>query len=262
MPKTLQAKASIVLQYPSQSREDLNKKVFIIIILPFNSSLQPYPGCPFAVCPLKSVHKFRVLTIGRSLSFPTGQVQTQLVKIYPNCGCFVEKLNLMTDVTSVDIITQFLTQFPSQHKLKHLRLALSPTIQSFWSSGQLPYLELLIDLVATSSDLTRLSFNNVQPLFLLIDVASHCLTRLDIGHIYSSDEETFIPLMPHLDVLSFTCTAVSYFSGPPPATLCVVILKNNDITSFLIMEELQDFIARCPAIDSIAMVGVCPYPHP
>jgi hypothetical protein len=199
----------------------------------------------------------RFLSIGRSMRSQNDLLQTELVGIYPNCGHLVERLTILTDIAYQDITTNFLNDFPTHRKLLHLSINLSPTNDTIFSAGQLPYLELLVDLIAESPDMLRLSFGDVHPHYTLINSAAHRLTRLDIGHIYPSEEEIFVPLPPHLQILSIPPAVVSYLTHPPPQTLHTLIIKPDNLTSFFLLQELQHFITQGTSLTKLAIIDKC-----
>jgi hypothetical protein len=103
---------------------------------------------------------FRFCSLGIKANGEQG-IQTRLAQMYPTTGNLVERLILMTDPITVKIIRKFLINFPTQRKLKHLCISLSPHDKSYIEAASLPYFKNLKKLISNSSNMTRLSFYNL-----------------------------------------------------------------------------------------------------
>ena len=199
----------------------------------------------------------RNLSVGKKTKTVADDLQTKLVKCYPDSGHFVEQLTLFTDIISFKIIINFLNNYRHNRKLKYLCLALSPAHGSLCSAGSLPYLKELWDLVSASLNITRLSFQKINPCSSLISAGTDQLTRLDIGHIYPFEEDLFIPFPPKLLILSITPVVVRYLSNERPSTLRTLIISPDDMTNFHLIKELVHFIEQFPSLTNIAVIDNC-----
>lgn len=230
----------------------LEVKSLIWVLLDDKILAKDHPEVFWAIAP----DYLRFLTIGISFKSLDAVLQTGLVDIYPECGHLVERLTLMTDILSIDIINDFLQNFPTHRKLRHLCINLSPVALSLRFPTQLPYFQPLINLIAESPNMTRLSFENIQPHYELINAAPQ-LTRLDIGLIYPSEEETLVPLSSHIQILSITPSVVLYMTDPPPRTLHTLIIRPDSFTTSFLLEDLQYFIGQCSSLTNIALIDNC-----
>ena len=202
---------------------------------------------------------FRNLTVGRMIGFVNPTPQTQLVERYPDSGCFVERLVIAPDFNSVKILSEFLKRFPTRRKLKHVTLVYFNDFGYFFTLRRLKYANDLEKVLQTSPGLTRLSFHHFQPSPVLISACADRLTRLDIGHIHTNSGGLSIPLTPRLQILSFTCRAVPFFTGTPPNTLKVLILKDDELRGSGLTDECEMFIARCSSVRRIGVVDDCKF---
>ena len=139
-------------------------------------------------------------------------------------------LTIITNRNYQDSIIPFLLQFPSEQKLKHLRLLYSQKQGSRKNFEGLEYEGLLRGILKTSPLLTRLFFFNFQPNPLLIESCADRLTRLNLGYIHPNLQIKSIPLPPHLEVLFFPPRTALLFLGDPPPTLRVLIVRAEDFT--------------------------------
>lgn len=184
---------------------------------------------------------------------------TDLVRIYPDSGKFVEILTIVTDRPHYSTIYQFLDSFPSEPKLQHVRLVFSMKRDSCPSLRQIGYELPLTNILQDSPDLSRLSFVNSLPSRVLINACIDRLTRLDIGFIPGSLHDINvpleIPLPPLLEIISFTPVAAYNFTGAPPPTLSVIIINSDDyFTDTGITYSCRQFISRCTSVTSLAVV--------
>ena len=110
----------------------------------------------------------RTICVGHFLGGNSEErLQNELIRLYPSCGNFVETLTIVTDWN--DFLTPFLQKFPSEGKLKHIRLLFLRRYASRQNFDGLDYEDVLIGILKTSPLLTRLSFHKFQPIPRLID---------------------------------------------------------------------------------------------
>lgn len=113
-------------------------------------------------------HRFKSLRLGGNRMEPFPQMP--LVNLYPNCGHFVHKLSVSSDPDSTPVIIRFLEQLPPNNNLNHLALVLSTNNGSSYISADIPYIDLIQNVVELSNSLTRLSFIDIIPCANLINV--------------------------------------------------------------------------------------------
>jgi hypothetical protein len=194
---------------------------------------------------------FRQLVIGSSNERHTYTLPTELVKIHPNSGRFVEKLTLYPDADLDDTITAFLTQTPHFHKLSHLHIPFTRVRENYSTAATLPYRHLLERVIADSEKLTCISFN-IQPCASLVDAGNTRLTRLDLGFYPSTGETVNITLPPTLEILSFHSWDSTHITGHTPSLRIVVIQKERVVGDYL--ADLGHLIGSCPLLTSVGFV--------
>ena len=200
---------------------------------------------------------FRYLEIGQRLEGYPQSIQTNLVRLYPESGCFVEKLTIYPEMSSVDIITEFFKKTPKFLKLKHIQLRFSRVYRSFSTVSSLPYIDLLGEVIRTSDGLSRLSFH-IQPSSKLVLAGGNNITRLDIGYCFPDGNRTSITLPPKLEILSLTSYALPFVLGLAP-NLRVLIIKVDSLMSDFFSERLQIFLGRYPLLTSLGIIDSCEF---
>lgn len=202
-------------------------------------------------------HFFRKISIGGSFGSRKENIQTDLVRIYPESGNHVETLTLVTDYSTRNTIAEFLKRFPVERKIKHVQLLYSITEGCQAHLLTLGYESYLIEVLKTSPDLTRLSFLDVQPSSLLISACGDRLTRLDIGFIHPPFQNFEIPITHRLEVLCFTPNAARYFIGSPPLTLRVLIIHAKQASDSFPTQECIRFVRSCTSVTNVAVIDAC-----
>lgn len=203
---------------------------------------------------------FRKISIGSTKTLkPEEKEQTELARIYPDSGKYVESLTIVTDAPYFHTIVPFLKNFPPTPKLKHVRLVYSTSTLGIASLYYIGYESLLITIFQHSPYLSRLSFVNTLPSRSLINACIDKLTRLDIGYIPGypnvNNIPFQIPIPPLLEIFSITPQAASYFTGVPPPTLTVIIVNSDDDQrDHGIPYACREFISRCKNVTSLAVV--------
>jgi hypothetical protein len=184
---------------------------------------------------------------------------TRLAHRYPLSGNFVERLIIITDQPSRSLISKWLEKFPPCRKLKHLILVNDMDFQELNQFFILPFTNLLLDLVSTSPELTRLSFSDYQPSPDIIKACGTNLTRLDIGYLDQVYQHFTLP--PCLEVFSFAPWAANLFLGVPPTSLEVVIIRAGDCREFYDPAICCHFLANCPSLRRLAVDETCAFFH-
>jgi hypothetical protein len=65
---------------------------------------------------------------------------------------------------------------------------------------------------------------------------------------------------PKLEILSFTPGSAENFSGDPPSTLSVLIIRHEGLTDTIITEESVELVAKASSVRSLAIVEeMCNY---
>ena len=184
---------------------------------------------------------------------------TDLVSVYPNAAEFIEKLSIITDFPARHIIDNFLKNYPLQRQLNHVRLVYSMDPESKYDFSELPYALSLYTLLETSPGLTRLSFQDFQPSPIFIEGCSDRLTRLDIGHVFPTLYELWLPIPPNLEVLSLTPDAASIFYGTPPASLRVIIIKVDNMGFSSITDDCVELLRNSTSVKSLGIIDNCKF---
>lgn len=113
-----------------------------------------------ALCP----RYFLDLTIGKGWGFPTRNIhlKTNLVKIYPDSGNWVETLTIAIHEQTNPIISDFLKNFPTERKLKRVNIVSSNAFREAPCDvkGLTRYLKRVLEM---SPSIKRLSFYDFQP---------------------------------------------------------------------------------------------------
>jgi hypothetical protein len=203
----------------------------------------------------------RHLTLGQHL-VKDGKftLATRLAHRYPLSGNFVERLIIIADKPSQCFISKWLEKFPPNHlNLKHLILVNDSDFIELNKFFILPFTSLLLNLVSTSPELTRLSFSDYQPSPEVITACGTNLTRLDIGNIHEVYQHFSLP--SSLEVFSFTPWAVNLFLGAPPTCLEVVIIRAGEYTAVYEPAICCHFLANCPSLRRLAVDDTCAFFH-
>jgi hypothetical protein len=203
---------------------------------------------------------FRHLTLGvqHSIGYSPETLQTKLVKRYPESGGFVEELTLYAERASVTFVSNFLKKTPVFRKLKHIRILYSGLDNSYSFANEIPYLDVLEDVIKNADALTRLSFESINPCSTLLGAATDKLIRLDLGTFYSSDNDSDVRLPRSLEVLIFTPSSSLYIYGPTPL-LRVIGIKKDDVSNNYFAVKLRYFIDSCPLLTSLAIFDASEY---
>ena len=200
---------------------------------------------------------FRVLTLGRKYPGSNDLLQTRLVRKYPTSGNFVERLVIYTDPSVLHTLKPFLDQFPPHRNLDHLCIAQSSIAGSFCTADQLPFLKDLEKLIESSPKLARISFHHLNPTSTLIHAAGHQLTRLDIGKVYPTAEEFYIPLPPTLLILMITPLVVPKLIYHDARNLQTLVIRACDYTYGRFTKDIQDLVLSCPALTNVGIIDIC-----
>jgi len=199
---------------------------------------------------------FRHLTLGQYIAQDKKlTLSTRLAQRYPLSGNFVERLTIIADERSQPLISEWLEKFPPNRKLKHFIL-----VDDF-DVRESPFTDLLLNLVSTSPELTRLSFSDYQPSPEVIAACGNNLTRLDIGNLDPLNVYQHFSLPSRLEVFSFTPWAVNLFLGAPPTSLEVVIIRAGEFTEFYDPAICCSFLANCPSLRRLAVDDRCEFFH-
>ena len=206
-------------------------------------------------------HYFQVLSLGRKLRHGSDVLQTEFARLYPTSGNFVKRLQIFTDPTIVHILKNFLNQFPPHRNLNHLCIVQSHIAGSSSSASNLPYLEELVQLINTSPELARISFDKVNPHDSLIRAASNRLTRLDIGQVYPNAEDFHVSLPPNLQILTITPFVVPKLIYRDARKLQTLIIRACDFTYGRFTQDLQILVSSCPALTNVGIIDICQLTH-
>ena len=140
----------------------------------------------------------------------------------------LEQLTLMSNIPSIEIITNFLLQFHIHQKLYHLCLSLSLEHLIVFLSC-LPYVNLLEKLIHSLPLLTCSSSHDINPCHQLCHIAQQIM-HLDLDHVYGTQKKLLYPYLL-LEILMLTAVLVLFLIGPRPC-LKGLIIRDDKKQSF------------------------------
>lgn len=223
----------------------------ILVYIGQISLARHYPEYFWAIAP----EILRVLVLGKNDDNSHISVHSELALLYPASACFIEKLTLICNWSSTNAITFFLERFPHHRRLKHLTIRSNFLVRSYYAYVELPYQNLLDELLECTPCLTRLSFIEFQPSPFMISNVS-MLTHLDL-RCYESAYD--IPLPGTLEVLSVCPYMIRYLQQPTPTSLRVLIAYADNFADNYLIVETRTFIEQTPSITSVAIVDLCKF---